>query len=42
MDTGSTAHYTIMIYTILYALGEAQYSGRKIKSNDIQYVSLKE
>jgi len=29
MDTGSTAHYTIMVYALFYSLGEAQYSGRK-------------
>jgi hypothetical protein len=31
MDTGSTAHYTIMVYALFYALGEAQYSGKNLR-----------
>ena len=31
----------LMGYAILYALGEAQCSGKKIKSNGIQHVSPK-
>jgi len=29
MSSGNRALYTIMVYTVLYALGEAQYSGKK-------------
>jgi len=41
MELGSTANIPFNGINILYALGEAQYSGRKFKSNVILYVSLK-